>query len=52
MTNPDGTADIEAITRYLEADPDRIEVLTRLARDSNLATEAASDAAIRACLTL
>lgn len=52
MTNPDGTADIEAITRYLEANPDRIDVLTRLAHDSNLATEAASDAAIRACLTL
>jgi nucleoside phosphorylase len=52
MTNPDGTADVEAITKWLEANPDKLEVLTRLARDSQLATEAASDAAIRACYSL
>ena len=52
MTNPDGTADIDAITKWLEANPDKLEVLTRLARDSQLATEAASDAAIRACYAL
>jgi len=52
MTNPDGTADIDAITKWLEANPDKLEVLQRLAHDSNLATEAASDAAIRACMAL
>jgi adenosylhomocysteine nucleosidase len=52
MTNPDGTADVEAVTRWLDANPDKLEVLTRLAHDSNLATEAASDAAIRACRSL
>ena len=52
MTNPDGTADVDAITKWLEANPEKLEVLTRLARDSQLATEAASDAAIRACLAL
>jgi nucleoside phosphorylase len=52
MTNPDGTADIDAITKWLEANPDKLEVLQRLAHDSNLATEAASDAAIRACYAL
>jgi nucleoside phosphorylase len=52
MTNPDGTADVDAITKWLEANPEKLEVLTRLARDSQVATEAASDAAIRACLAL
>ena len=52
MTNPDGTADIDAITKWLEANPDKLEVLQRLAHDSNLATEAAADAAIRACMAL
>jgi nucleoside phosphorylase len=52
MTNPDGTADVDAITKWLEANPDKLEVLTRLAHDSQLATEAASDAAIRACYAL
>ncbi len=52
MTNPDGTADIEAITKWLDDNPDKLDVLTRLAHDSHLATEAASDAAIRACLSL
>jgi nucleoside phosphorylase len=52
MTNPDGTADVDAITKWLDANPDKLEVLTRLARDSQLATEAASDAAIRACYSL
>jgi hypothetical protein len=52
MTNPDGTADVDAITKWLEANPDKLEVLTRLAHDSQLATEAASDAAIRACHAL
>jgi nucleoside phosphorylase len=52
MTNPDGTADVEAITKWLDANPEKLEVLTRLARDSQLATEAASDAAVRAVRAL
>ena len=52
MTRPDGTADREAMARYLEANPGKIEVLTRLGHDTGIATQAAADAAIRACATL
>ena len=52
MTNPDGTADPDALSRYLAADPGRLAVLQRLAHDTGLATEAAAAAAIRACATL
>jgi adenosylhomocysteine nucleosidase len=45
MTKPDGTADPEAIGRYLDEDPRRREVLAQLARDADLATRAAADAA-------
>jgi adenosylhomocysteine nucleosidase len=48
-TNPDGTADRDAITRYLEAHPEKVEVLQRLAQDTKIATEAAAAAAIRSC---
>lgn len=48
-TNPDGTGDADAIARYLEAHPEKVEVLTRLARDCAVATEAAAAAAVRAC---
>ena len=39
------------IARYLEEHPEKIPVLTQLAHDTNLATEAVAAAAIRACLT-
>jgi adenosylhomocysteine nucleosidase len=52
MTRPDGTADPEVVARYLEENPDRKQVLTRLAHDSRLATEAAAEAAIAACAVL
>jgi len=52
MTRPDGTADPDVIARYLEENPDRRQVLVRLAHDTNLATEAAAAAAIEACATL
>jgi adenosylhomocysteine nucleosidase len=52
MTRPDGTADPEVIARYLAENPDRKQVLTRLAHDTHLATEAAADAAIAACAAL
>ena len=52
MTNPDGSADAEAMKRYLEENPERVAVLTQLASDMNLATEAAAATAIRACGSL
>jgi adenosylhomocysteine nucleosidase len=52
MTRPDGTADPDVIARYLEENPERKQVLARLARDANLATEAAATAAIEACAAL
>jgi len=51
MTNPDGTANHEVISRYLEEHPERIPILTQLAHDTNIATEAVAAAAIRACFT-
>jgi adenosylhomocysteine nucleosidase len=52
MTRPDGTADPEAITRYLAENPDRRSVLEQLARDAGAATNAAADAAARAVAEL
>ena len=52
LTRPDGTADTDALNRYLEEDPGRIAVLTQLAQDMTVATEAAAEAAIRACADL
>jgi len=52
MTRPDGTADPDVIARYLEENPERREVLARLAHDTHLATEAAATAAIDACAAL
>ena len=48
-TNPDGTGDADAVRAYLERHPEKLEVLTRLARDATRATEAAAAAAIRSC---
>jgi adenosylhomocysteine nucleosidase len=47
LTRPDGTADPDALERYLDENPDRLAVLTQLAQDMTLATEAAAEAAIR-----
>jgi adenosylhomocysteine nucleosidase len=52
MTRPDGTADRDAMARYLEKNPGKIEVLTRLGHDTGIATDAAANAAIRACATV
>jgi adenosylhomocysteine nucleosidase len=52
LTNPDGTADQAALARYLEENPDRLEVLQRLAKDTEKATEGAAAAAIAACAGL
>jgi adenosylhomocysteine nucleosidase len=42
----DGTADLVAVAKYLAADPRRVKVLSRLARDLQVATTAAAAAAI------
>jgi adenosylhomocysteine nucleosidase len=52
MTRPDGTADPDALERYLSEDPGRIAVLTQLAQDMTVATEAAAESAIRSCAAL
>jgi nucleoside phosphorylase len=48
-TNPDGTANADAMREYLERHPEKLEVLTRLAQDTTRATDAAAAAAIRSC---
>jgi adenosylhomocysteine nucleosidase len=50
-TNPDGTANADAMRAYLERHPDKLEVLTRLAEDTTRATEAAAATAIRSCVS-
>lgn len=52
MTRPDGTADPDALDRYLREHPERIAVLTQLAPDMTVATEAAAESAIRTCQDL
>lgn len=52
LTNADGSADPDALARYLAEDPTHLEVLGRLARDTGIATAAAADAAIAACHVL
>jgi hypothetical protein len=52
LTNPDGTADAARVAKYLEAHPDRLPVLKRLADDTRCATEGAAEAAIAACASL
>ena len=52
MTRPDGTADTDALARYLEEDPGKVDVLARLARDMTVATEVAAELAIRSLAAL
>jgi nucleoside phosphorylase len=52
MTRPDGTADTDAVTRYLAANPEKVDVLARLARDMTVATEAAAELAVRSVASL
>lgn len=49
LTNPDGSAEPEAVARYLESHPEQMAALAQLAEDTARATEAAAAAAIRAC---
>jgi adenosylhomocysteine nucleosidase len=49
LTQPDGSADVEALQRYLASDPAAADRLARLAHDMEIATNAAASAAIDAC---
>jgi hypothetical protein len=49
LSNQDGTANGAAVARYFLRHPGRIPQMAQLARAAKLATEAAADAAIRAC---
>jgi adenosylhomocysteine nucleosidase len=49
MANPDGSANVRAVLRYLLPRPWRIFKLARLGRDAQAATNLAADAAIDAC---
>jgi len=49
MSNQDGTPNHEAIARYFEEHPDRLEIMARLAEGATLAARTAAEAAIRAC---
>jgi adenosylhomocysteine nucleosidase len=52
MANPDGSADVEAVTRLLAEEPDLLPRLERLSHDSALAARLAAEAAVRGCLAL
>ena len=52
MTKPDGSADTDAMERYLKENPERAKVLEQLGRDCMLAVDNAAAAAIRACTSL
>jgi nucleoside phosphorylase len=52
MTNPDGTADADAVQHNLAENPERVKVLEQLANDMRLATDVAAGAAIQACLAV
>jgi adenosylhomocysteine nucleosidase len=49
LSNQDGTANGAAVARYVLRHPGRIPNMAQLARGAKLATEAAADAAVRAC---
>jgi adenosylhomocysteine nucleosidase len=49
LTQPDGSADVEALERYLASDPSAAARLAQLAQDMEVATNAAAIAAIEAC---
>jgi hypothetical protein len=52
MANPDGTADVEAVTRLLAEEPELLPKLERLSHDSAQAARLAAEAAVRGCLAL
>lgn len=52
MTKADGSADPDAMKRYLAENPERAKFLAQLSHDTTLAVEGAAAAAIRACAVL
>jgi nucleoside phosphorylase len=51
-TNPDGSGNMEEITRLLAAEPELVAKLEQLSRDTSLAARLAAEAAVRGCLAL
>jgi uridine phosphorylase len=51
-TNPDGSGNIDEITRLLAAEPELAGKLERLSRDTTRAARLAAEAAVRGCLAL
>jgi adenosylhomocysteine nucleosidase len=49
LSNQDGSPNNEAIEKFFAEHPERLETMSRLAEGALLATEAAAEAAIRAC---
>jgi adenosylhomocysteine nucleosidase len=52
LANPDGSGNMEELSRLLEAEPDVAANLERLGRDSTRAARLAAEAAVRGCLAL
>ncbi len=52
LTAPDGSIDLDTLTRLLAAEPELSDRLERLGRDADLAARRAAEAALRACLVL
>jgi nucleoside phosphorylase len=52
MTGPDGSADPDAMKRYLAENPERAKILVQLGHDTTIAVDGAAAAAIRACAHL
>jgi adenosylhomocysteine nucleosidase len=52
LTNPDGSGNMEEISRLLEAEPDLVANLEQLSKDTTLAARLAAEAAVRGCLAL
>lgn len=52
MSNPDGSGNMAEIHKLLEAEPDIVAKLERLAHDSALAARLAAEAAVRGCRAL
>jgi nucleoside phosphorylase len=52
LTRPDGSPDTAGIERLIAAEPELVEKLARLARDTTLAARLAAEAAVRGCLAL
>jgi nucleoside phosphorylase len=51
-TNPDGSGNATQLRALLDADPELMDRLKRLSRDTTLAAQLAAEAAVRGCLAL